>query len=72
MTLINPVLCDTDGDGVVDITDAMKIFYHVAKKEELPAELLPSCDINDDGTVDISDAMKVFYFVAKKIPSLKG
>ena len=72
VTLINPVLCDTDGDGVVDITDAMKIFYHVAKKEELPAELLPSCDINDDGTVDISDAMKVFYFVAKKIPSLKG
>lgn len=72
VTLINPVLCDTDGDGAVDITDAMKIFYHVAKKEELPAELLPSCDINDDGTVDISDAMKVFYFVAKKIPSLKG
>ena len=63
---------DANGDGTVDISDAMLIFYHVAKKELLTNEQLLRCDTNDDNEVDIVDAMKVFYFVAKKIPSLKG
>ena len=62
---------DADGNGEVDIADAMLIFYHVAKKELLTDEQLLRCDTNDDNEVDIVDAMRVFYFVAKKIDSVK-
>ncbi len=63
---------DANGDGVVDITDAMIIFYHVAKKEFMTDEQASRCDTNDDELVDITDAMRVFYFVAKKSDSVKG
>ena len=65
------VLGDVTGDGIVDLTDAMKILFHVAKKEFLSEEQLLVCDINGDNTVDLIDAMRVLYFVAKKIPSLE-
>ena len=62
---------DADGSGEVDITDAMLVFYHVAKKELLPAEALVRCNTNDDNDVDIADAMAIFYFVAKKTDSVR-
>ena len=62
---------DANGDGGVDIEDAMLVFYHVAKKELLQDDQLAVCDTNDDGSVDIADAMKIFYFVAKKVSSVK-
>lgn len=62
---------DASGDGVVDIADAMLVFYHVAKKELLQDDQLAVCDTNGDGSVDIADAMKIFYFVAKKVSSVK-
>ena len=61
---------DINGDGSVDITDAMLLFYHVAKKELLSEELLTRAELTGDGLIDITDAMNLFYFVAKKIPSL--
>ena len=64
------VLGDVNGDGEVDISDAMKMFYHIAKKEFLSDEQLLACDIDGNGTVDVADVMRVFYFVAKKSPSL--
>ena len=57
-------------DNAVDITDAMLVFYHVAKKEALPETALAVADFNADGETDIADAMKLFYFVAKKSNSL--
>ena len=65
------VLGDTNGDGVVDLTDAMAVLYHVAKKKLLPEDILSHCDINGDSEVDLTDAMKILYYVAKKIPSLQ-
>ena len=63
---------DANGDGSVDITDAMLVFYHVAKKEMMTdADLLKRCDVDKNGAVDISAAMRVFYFVAKKIDSVE-
>ena len=63
---------DANGDGSVDITDAMLVFYHVAKKEMMTdADQLKRCDVDKNGDVDISDAMRVFYFVAKKIDSVE-
>ena len=57
--------------GEVDITDAMLVFYHVAKKELLPEDALVRCNTNDDNDVDIADAMAIFYFVAKKTDSVR-
>ena len=62
---------DADGSGEVDITDAMLVFYHVAKKELLPEDALVRCNTNDDNDVDIADAMAIFYFVAKKTDSVR-
>ena len=68
---LNIVYGDADGSGEVDITDAMLVFYHVAKKELLPEEALVRCNTNDDNEVDIADAMAIFYFVAKKTDSVR-
>ena len=68
---LNIVYGDADGSGEVDITDAMLVFYHVAKKELLPEEALVRCNTNDDNDVDIADAMAIFYFVAKKTDSVR-
>ena len=62
---------DANGDGKVDITDAMIVLYHVAKKEYMTGDQLSRCDTNDDGKVDIVDAMKILYYVAKKSDSVK-
>lgn len=55
---------DVNGDGKVDIADAMLVFYHVAQKERLAAAALDAADIDGNGDVDIADAMTVFYSVA--------
>ena len=68
---LNIVYGDADGSGEVDITDAMLVFYHVAKKELLPEDALVRCNTNDDNDVDIADAMAIFYFVAKKTDSVR-
>ena len=62
---------DANGDGTVDIEDAMLVFYHVAKKSALSDDRLPICDTNAGGEVDIEDAMTIFYFVAKKIDKIR-
>ena len=62
---------DANGDGTVDISDAMLVFYHVASKNLLPGSVLVHCDTDDSGAVDIVDAMKIFYYVAKKTDSVK-
>lgn len=61
---------DADGNKSVDITDAMLVFYHVAKKAELPGDRLPYVEVTGDTSVDISDAMAIFYYVAKKSDTL--
>ncbi len=55
---------DVNGDGKVDIADAMLVFYHVAQKERLTAAALDVADIDGNDDVDIADAMTVFYSVA--------
>lgn len=55
---------DLNSDGEVDITDAMILFYHVAKKSLIEGDM---GDLNHDGEIDISDAMILFYYVAKKV-----
>lgn len=65
------VVGDASGDGEVDISDAMLVFYHVAKKESISWDALLRTDADKSGEVDIADAMKIFYYVAKKIDTLE-
>ena len=59
--------CDGSVGGEVDITDAMLLFYYVAKKITVQDVQDPEAmDINQDYAVDITDAMLLFYYVAKK------
>ena len=67
---VDAVMGDVDGDGSVDITDAMRLFYDVAKKEPVPAERKVLCNFDLNTDVDISDAMTLFYYVAKKTDKL--
>lgn len=55
---------DVSGDGIVDIEDAMLVFYHVAKRELLDEARRETADTDLSGEVDISDAMMIFYSVA--------
>lgn len=59
---------DVNRDGLVDISDAMLVFYHVSAKSLLDNSEL--YDMNGDGELDIVDAMLLFYFVAGKTESL--
>lgn len=59
--------CDGSVGGEIDISDAMVLFYFVAKKITVEDVADPEAmDINQDYEVDITDAMLLFYFVAKK------
>lgn len=55
---------DLNSDGEVNITDAMILFYHVAKKSLMEGDM---GDLNHDGEIDINNAMILFYYVAKKV-----
>ncbi len=51
-------LGDTNGDGLVDITDKMNVVLNVLG--ESPEGFIPEVsDVNEDGSIDISDAMGV-------------
>ena len=56
---------DSNGDGVVDINDALAIFNYVIGK---PASTFnaAAADMNGDGVVDIADAVKIVNLVMGK------
>ena len=56
---------DSNGDGVVDINDALAIFNYVIGK---PASTFnaAAADMNGDGTVDIADAVKIVNILMGK------
>lgn len=62
-------LGDVNGDGTVDIADAVCIAYHIVGKAT-PTFYEIVADVNDDGTVDITDAVRIINFVVGKIKSL--
>ena len=50
---------DTNGDGIVNIYDAINISKHVMKNPELTGTNLEQADYNKDGTVNVYDAIFV-------------
>jgi len=60
---------DVNGDGDVDIADAVQIVNHVVGKAT-PQFVAEAADVNSDGDVDIADAVRIVNLVVGKITSL--
>ena len=60
---------DVNGDGVVDIADAVCVVNYVVDKPT-PAFNAAAADANGDGAVDIADAVRIVNLVVGKISAL--
>jgi hypothetical protein len=60
---------DANGDGIVDIADAVRIINHILGK---PTQTFieANADTNSDGEVDIADAVHIVNFIVGKIEQL--
>jgi len=62
---------DANGDGVVNILDALMVaMYDALMLDEASVPGFVACDVNDDGTVNIIDALKIAMYDAQMIPDL--
>ncbi len=69
ITIVDYTKGDVDGDGVIDLADAVLIINHyvgkpVAKFNEKAA------DVDGDGVVDLADAVRIINFYVGKVQSL--
>ena len=60
---------DANGDGTVDIADAVCIVNRVVGKDT-PSYVAAAADANSDGVVDIADAVRIVNLVVGKIDAL--
>lgn len=61
------VLGDVSGDGVIDIIDLTKMYYHVKEKNIMTDKhLLSAGDIIADGSCDIMDLTRLYHFIKKE------
>ena len=58
---------DADGDGVVSITDATAIQYHIAKLRSLDEKRLEAADVDGDGKITVLDATNIQKYIARLI-----
>ena len=56
------VLGDMDGNGVVDINDAVLLFNHSMISDLYPIDYVGNKDLNKDGAIDINDAVLLFNY----------
>ena len=58
----NTVLGDVNGDGVVNITDAIGLVNHILGKSTFEVNEL-AADVNEDGAVNITDAIAIVNLI---------
>ena len=58
---------DVNGDGKVNIPDAVRLAYFVNGMVNLTKKQTVNADINDNGKVDLTDAVRLFYYVSGKL-----
>lgn len=63
------LLGDVNGDGAVNIADAVCIVNHVVGKAN-STFVEAAADVNNDGVVDIADAVKIVNLVVGKVETL--
>jgi len=54
---------DVNGDGVVDMHDAMYLAKHVLGKSGFEVIITEAADVNDDKVIDIADSMHIAKYV---------
>ena len=60
---------DVDGDGVVDLADAVLVInYYVGKPVSKFIE--KAADVDGDGVIDLADAVRIINFYVGKVQSL--
>ena len=69
LTIENYMQGDVNGDGDVDIADAVCIVNHVVGKPT-PTFNVNAADVNGDGDIDIADAVRIVNLVVGKINAL--
>ena len=67
--VIEYVSGDVNGDGEVDIADAVCIVNHIVGKAT-PVFVEAAADVNNDGAVDIADAVRVVNLIVGKTNTL--
>ena len=67
--ILQSVKGDVNGDGEVDIADAVCIVNHVVGKPNTTFNA-SAADVNGDGDIDIADAVRIVNLVVGKIQSL--
>ena len=60
---------DVDGDGVVDLADAVLVINHYVGKP-VTTFIEKAADVDGDGVVDLADAVLIINYYVGKIPSL--
>ena len=60
---------DANGDGTVDISDALRTLAYLFGEGRTPA-CLDAADANDDTTVDIADALFTLFYLFGNGPAL--
>jgi 2',3'-cyclic-nucleotide 2'-phosphodiesterase (5'-nucleotidase family) len=63
-------LGDVNGDGVIDMADALLVMRHTMGVDEIAEPNLPFADVNGDGVVDMADALLITRYVMGLIPEL--
>ncbi len=58
---------DTDGNGSVDIKDALTIMNYTAGKAKLTADQKKRADVDGSGKTDVRDALTIMQFISGKI-----
>lgn len=62
---------DANGNGTVEIDDALAILNHIVKRAELQGANRLAADVVPDGAITIDDALKILNFIVKRIPTLE-
>lgn len=60
---------DVDGDGVVDLADAVLVINHYVGKP-VTTFIEKAADVDGDGVIDLADAVLIINYYVGKIPSL--
>ena len=69
LSIVTWILDDANGDGDVDIADAVCVVNHVVGKPNTTFNEA-AADANGDGDIDIADAVHIVNLVVGKIPAL--
>jgi len=58
---------DTDGNGIIDIKDLLRVQKHILKSSLLTGAFKESCDTDYNGVIDIKDLLRVQKHILKDI-----